>query len=79
MLVTLLGMVIEDTPVQPEKAELPIAVTSSPIITSCIAVFPLNQLPISLQFNVTEVSPLQPENASRVTLVTLLGMVTEVM
>ena len=61
MLVTLLGMVTEVRPPHPRNALLPMLVTPLPIITSLIEVFPRNQVPpISLQCNMTEVSPEQP-------------------
>ena len=64
-------------PQHPLNAESPILVTSSPIIIFFIDGRSLNQLPISLQWNSTEVSPVQPQNAELLMFVTLFGIVTE--
>ena len=51
--VTLLGMVTEVKPLHPEKALLPMDVTSSPITTVFIEEIPLNHEFISLQWSDT--------------------------
>ena len=66
MLVTLLGIVTEVRPLQPEKAELPILVTLLGIETEVRPLQPEKaELPmlVTLLGIVTEVRPLQPENA----------------
>jgi hypothetical protein len=60
MLVTFEGISIEVKPLQPEKAELPMLVTSSPKVIVLIDVSPLNQFSIVFVFISTEVKPLQP-------------------
>ena len=85
MEVTLLGMVTEVRPVQPEKAPLGIQVTLSPIFkvarfvqpkkTNWPKTYGIEQL-IALKFTV--VRPVQLEKAFRQMVLTLLGMVTEV-
>ena len=81
MFVTLLPMVMEVSPVQPENALHPILVTLLPMVTE---VSPLQywnaQLPIlvTLSGMVIEISPVQPENAYSPILVTPLPMVMEV-
>ena len=77
--VTLLGMVTEVNPLQPEKAYSPIDVTPSPIITSLMDFKPPNHPVPTLGHNmVTEVNPLQSEKAFFPIDVTLLGIVNEV-
>ena len=78
MYLTLLPIVTEVKPLQPEKAELPMDVTPSPIIISLMDVIPLNQELTFLQLIVTEVKPLQPSKAKYPMEVTLVGMVNDV-
>ena len=66
MLSTVSGMVTDVSPVQPEKAELPIAVTPEGIVTEVSPVQPEKAvLPIAVtpEGIVTEVSPSQSEKA----------------
>ena len=69
---------MEVNPLQPEKSSPAIFLTSSPITISLRNVLPLNHAPISGQWKVTEVKPLQPSNADHPMLVTLFGISIEV-
>ena len=79
--VTLLGMVMEVKPVQPENAEPPMDVT---LLGMVKVVKPIQLLNAELPMDVTllgmvmEVKPVQPENAELLMDVTLLGMVIDV-
>ena len=75
MLVTLLPILTDAKPEQPEKALLPMLVTSSPRETSLIDVIPLNHEPTFLQSMDTVDKLEQPEKAPLPTLVTLLPIV----
>ena len=71
-------MVIEVRPEQPEKAELPILVTPSSIVTVFRLEKPEKVLSIFFMPIVREVRPEQPEKASPSIFFTEFGMVTEV-
>ncbi len=72
-------MVTEESPEQPEKAELGIIVTFSPIVNDVRFVQSLKEKLVQFSaLNVTEVSPKQPVKARSPMEVTELGMVTEV-
>ena len=91
MLVTLLGMVTDVKPEQPEKAEEPMLVTLLGITVdlhptinlfvsvSIIALQLSRESYLSLPLSTSiKVNPEQPEKAEEPMLVTLLGIVTEV-